>query len=109
MARRAGWRKSLLCVIRIFGVLEVFEVAAHASRLRHLVVVVRVAIGTGPRRNHVAACQREPCEVVIEFRIQPVVGGMATVALNRKYPLRSHVVRILRGREILLVTAIARR
>ena len=43
----------------------------NACRIRQVVVVIDVAIGTLPRRNDMTSRECEPCTAVIEGRIEP--------------------------------------
>ena len=51
------------------------------------------------------AGEREPTQVVIEFRVQPVRGRMTGETIRRKFP--QFVIRILRGFELLHMAAVA--
>jgi len=107
MARLAGLRESLLRVVRIFRVLEILKMAAHASGHGQVVVVVDVAVCARSRRHAMAARQNESSQRVIELRVQPVVRRVTGFASGRK--LTRDVVRILRSLEFFLVTAVAGR
>ena len=81
MALRAVCRKARRHVIGIRRALEIRHVAAHARRVGQIVITVHVTIGALPRRHCVQARQREVGHrVVIELRVQPVVGGVAGIA-----------------------------
>ena len=101
VALLASLRKVGLHVARIIRVLEVREVAAYATGIRDVVVVVDVALralhaGMGTR-------QREAGSRVIELGRRPGGGVVALIASLRKALLR--VVRVSRSLKIFQVTA----
>jgi len=100
MAILAGLREACAHVVGILGILEKRQVAGDACRTGQIVVVVGVAIGAGPRRIRVASGQEEPCQRVIELRIEPIVRRVALFASSGK---RGHarVFRIRCAIEIL--------
>ena len=71
-------------VVRILGGLKILEVAGQASRGRQGVVVIRVAIRALARWHSVPARQQETGGRVVKLRVQPVVTGMACVAIRRE-------------------------
>ena len=107
MALLAGRRKVCRDVIGVCRTLKILQVTANAGRAGQVVVVVGVAVGALPWRHCMSAGQRKSHRRVIELRIQPVVGGVATVA--RSGELGADVVGIGRPREIRRVARIALR
>ncbi len=73
--------KRLLIVFRIGGAEVIRLVAGVASSAGQIVIIVDVAIGAGARRHRMHAGQRESCRVVVELGVEPVIGGVARVAL----------------------------
>ena len=94
-------------VIRIRGSLKILLVARNASRARQVEVVVRMTVRAGPRRNRMSARQRESHRIVIKFRIEPVVRGVALVAGSRVS--EGDVARRRRFLEIRLMARVAHR
>ena len=90
-------------VIRIGGALEIGEVAADASGVRHGQVVVAIHVTLGALQRSVRSGQRESRGRVIEGGIAPRRGGVALLAGLRE--ARSHVVRIGGALEIREVAA----
>ena len=88
-------------------VVEISLVTADARHGGQVVVVVDVAIGAFARRYGMAAGEKESGGGVVELRIQPVVGGVAGVALSRE--LGRHVVGIDGRGEVRLVAGEALR
>jgi len=108
VARFASLRKALLHVIRIVRVLVIIQVTRNASGHRDVVVVVDVAISTGPRRNRVHSGEREAKLCVVKIRRRPSARGVASFAGSRN--LCAEVIhRRFRVVVIVLVTADARR
>ena len=87
---------------RIVGVLEILQVARHASRARQVVVVVGVTIRTLPRRHRVRSRQRKIDHRVVKRRRCPCNRRVALRAVRRK--IRRRVIRICRSLEIFQVT-----
>ena len=106
VAGLARLREASLYVVRIRRALEILEVTRDAGCLRDVVVVIDVAIGTGPRRYRVLPGKRELRLTVIELRRLPGVGAVAELAALGKALL--HVVRIRRALEVLQVARHAR-
>lgn len=92
MALIAGLGEVGRDVIRIGRALIVSQVAAHARRVRNVVVVVDVAVGALPRRYRVHSRQRESGAVVIERCIRPRRGVVTLLARLRE--VRGDVIRI---------------
>ena len=88
-------------VDRSLGVVVIRLVAGYASSASQIVVALMTLVA-GHRRRRVAPGQQKACQGVIELRIQPVVGGVATFAgpRKRRYP---GVFRIRRASKISLV------
>jgi len=80
MALLAGLRKAAGHMTWVVSVLEIGQVATDAGGAREIVVIVGVAIRTGSRRHAVRTRQRKAGRIVIELRIQPVVGAVACFA-----------------------------
>ena len=99
VAKLAGLREAALHVVGIGRVLEILQVARYTSRGRDLVVVVDVAVRTGPRRHGVRAGQREVHRGVIERRRLP--GGSRMAGLARLREIQGDVVRVGRALKIL--------
>ena len=79
----ASLRKSQRHVIRVAGLLEIRQVAAHASRGRPGVFASRVASHAIQGRVH--PCKSEACEPrMIKSHALPVVDRVAVLALRRK-------------------------
>jgi len=97
LARRGEVRADV--IDRSLGVVIVFLVTTDAGRVRDVVVVVDVAIGTGPRRNRVLSSQRETRLVVVKIRRRPAAGRVADLASLRE--VLGHVIRILRALVVL--------
>ena len=87
---------------RTFCILVVGLVARNARRIRDVVIVVDVAIGADPRRDHVGASQRPSRLRVIELAIRPLNGVMALLAGGRESGVRH------RGLRVLVVRLVAR-
>lgn len=94
-------------MVRISGALVVLQVAGNACSAAQVVVVVGMAIRALPRRNGVPSAERKSYGVVIEGRIQPVIGSMTVIAGRRKH--RRHMVGIACGLKILGMAGIALR
>jgi hypothetical protein len=94
-------------VVRIRRALKVFQVATHARGGGQVVVVVDVAVSAFPRRHGMATSQQESRRGVIEFRVQPVITRMTTLA--RGGELGVHVIGIGGRLKILEVARRARR
>lgn len=94
-------------MIRIIRVLKILQMAAHASRLGQVVVVVDMAIHAGPGRHGVHASERKSCRRVIELGVEPVVGRMAGLAGGGEFA--GCVVGIPGAGVILLMATEARR
>ena len=101
VALGTGLRKIRAHVIRIGGALEILQVTRNARRVGQVVVVVDVAVRALPRRHRVSTGQWESRRSVIEFRIQPVVSAMATLA--RGGELGGDVIRVCGRLKILEV------
>ena len=71
VARLAGLRESAGHVVRVRRVLEILQVARHASIRGQVVVIVDVAIRAGPRRHRVHTGQSEVHGRMIEGRRRP--------------------------------------
>src|SRR5579862_9887431 len=69
-------------VIRIGRPLVILEVAAHASRTGEVVVVVDVAVCALPGRHGVPATQWKSNRRVVEGRVEPGVGAVASRAIR---------------------------
>lgn len=72
-------------VIRVGRLLIILQVAANAGGGGQVVVVGSVAVGALARRHGVRVGQRKSHQVVIEFRIQPGIGGVAILACDGKH------------------------
>ena len=107
VALLAGLRETAGHVTRVVGVLEIGQMAGDAGGARQIVVIVGVAVRTGSRRHHVRTCQRESGRIVIELRIQPVVGAVASLTSHRE--LARHVIRIRGAQEVGLMAGVALR
>ena len=103
MARFASLRKAPGHVIRILGICKIRHVARHAGRSRQ-VVVSFVALLAGYGRRCVPQSQQEAGDGVIEFRVQPVVRGVALLARRLERHAAGHVVRVRRALELPHVT-----
>ena len=99
VARLAGLREPTLHMVGIRRVLEILQMARHASRRRDVVVVVYVTIRALPWRHGVHARQREVHLRVVETGRLPGGRGVARLARLRE-PAR-HVVRIGRALKVL--------
>jgi hypothetical protein len=108
MALRAVLRESRTHVIGIRGALEVFQMAAHASRVGAGQVVVAVHVALRALHGRVRSRQRKARGRVIESRTVPRSRGVALLASGRETGL--HVIGIRGALEILQVarTAIRR-
>jgi len=85
MALRAVRREARRHVIGIRRALEIRHVTADASRAGQIVVVVDVTVSASARRHGVQAGQREiRHRIVIELRVQPVIGAVAGIAGDGK-------------------------
>jgi len=84
VTQTASLRKSLRNVVRIRRALEILEVARHACVSGQVVIVVRVAIGAGARRNRVHAGQREVDARMVEGCRGPARRRMTCVASSRE-------------------------
>ena len=82
VALLAGLRESRTDVIRIRRSLEIFQVAAHASCRRQVVVIVDVALST--LQSRVRTGEREPCVVVIKGGLCPRCCVVALLASLRE-------------------------
>ena len=102
MARFASLRKAPGHVIRILGICKIRHVAGHAGRSPQIVVSF-VALLAGYGRRCVPQSQQEAGDRVIEFRVQPVVRGVALLARSRECG-HADVGRILYALEIRHVT-----
>ncbi len=80
MAGIARLRERAGYVVRIGRALEIFQVARDARGGVQIVVIVRVAVGAGARRNGMCARQDKVHQRVIEGRRRPGNGGMALLA-----------------------------
>ena len=81
MTLRAVGREVRRYVIGIGRALEIHHVTANAGGVGQVVVVVDVTIGALARWHRVQASQREVRHcVVIELRVQPVIGTVASLA-----------------------------
>ena len=94
----ASLRKSLRDVVRIRRALEILEVARHACVGGQVVIVVRVAIGAGSRRNRVHPRQREVDARMVKGCRRPASRRMTCVAGGRE--IQRHMARICRALEI---------
>jgi len=80
----ASLRKICRQVVGIGRSLIVLQVAAYTSCTRQVVVVVDVAVGALPRRYGVASAQRKSNRRVVEARVKPRIGAMASRAIRRE-------------------------
>ncbi len=87
------------------GPREIFLMARNTGRAGQVVIVVHVAVAALAWRNRMCATQRESNRTVIELGIQPIISGMAGLALNRE--LARHVARIAGSLVIRCMTRIA--
>lgn len=85
MALRAIRGEVCRDVIGICRTLKILEVASNAGRAGEVVVVVGVAVNALARRNGMSAGQGKSNRAVVELRVQPVVGAVASVAGNGKF------------------------
>ncbi len=99
----ASLRECTLHVIRIGRALEVFQVARHTRCIGQVVVAVDVALRTRQRRMR--AGQRESSRAVVEIRVSPRCGAVASLAGCRHF--RLHMVGVGRALVILHVARIA--
>lgn len=107
LTSRGRKRLRILGVPRIGGVVVVRLVARYAGRVSggQVVIIVLVAILASARRHRVAARQHEAGDGVVELRVRPTVGRMATLAGSSGEEGGASVLGIGRAVEILLVTA----
>ena len=98
----SGRQSGCLVGNRGIRVVVIGLVTRHAGRIRDVVIIVHVTIGTLPRRRRVRSCQREPGIVVIEDRIVPRRCAVALITGLRE--IRRHVIRIIRALIVLQVT-----
>ena len=103
MADIACLREAASHVVGIRGSLEILEMAGNASAAGQVVVIIRVAIGTGARRNGMGTGQREVDAGVVEGCRRPTCGGVAGVACCCE--IQGLVIRIGCALEILQVAA----
>ena len=92
-------------MIRIRRALVVLQVAGNAIGTAQVVIVVGVAIDALAWRDGVSATQREPDRIVIELRVEPVVGRVAGFTGSRE--LGGRVVRVRGCQVVLRVAGIA--
>ena len=90
-------------VVRICGVLEVFEVARHTRDARQVVVVVDVAIRTCARGNGMRSRQGEIGKVMVEGGVQPIRCVVALRTIGWK--VARNVVRVRGALKIFQVAA----
>lgn len=92
-------------MVRVRSALKIFQMAAHTSGGCQIVIVVDMTIGAFTRRHSMSTCQQESGGGVIKFRVQPVVGVVASLACGGE--LCADVIGIVGRLKILDVARIA--